>query len=121
MEKIKKGKLNQPNFWFAILILWGLMAAVMLLGIDTNSREGLSVPRIVILLVLTVIYLMALIMRLEDAGKSKALVLICFVFPIFMFVIGAWPSESIESEENRKERIKAEKKAKKQSQQHGRF
>ena len=121
MEKIRKGKLDQQNFWLAILVLWGLMAVVMLLGVDTNSREGLSTPRIIILLVLMVIYLIAMVMRLEDAGKSKALVLICFIFPIFMFVIGAWPSESMEAEEKRKEKIMAKKKAEKQDQQYGRF
>lgn len=121
MEQIKKGKLDRPHFWATILILWGLMAAVMLVGVDIQRHETLSVTRIIILLILEVFYFVAMIMRLEDAGRSKALVLVCFIFPIFMFIIGAFPSESVDDEAVKKEKLKAEKAGAKQSQQHGRF
>lgn len=38
-----------------------------------DKYEGLSAPGIIILLVLTVIYLVAMVMRLEDAGKVSSM------------------------------------------------
>lgn len=91
MEKVKSGKLNRKWFWILMIVIWGIEIALLLVG--RNPRQAISFERCVALLAVFVAYIAAIIMRLRDAGKSIAYMLVLLVFPIFMVVIGCWESE----------------------------
>ena len=117
-EKLKYGRMDKTVYWITLLTLWVIMAGIMLLGVDPESREGLSNIRIAALLVLLIPYLIAIIMRLRDAGMGMGHLVICFAMPLYILLIGAFPSEEVTKEEL--ERRKEEKKqAKKQEKING--
>ena len=90
MNKLKQGKLTRITYWIALFIIWGTMAALMMVG---NASEGpISKIRLFFLLVMFVCYIAALVMRLRDVGQSMGFAVICVLVPIFVFVIGFWPS-----------------------------
>lgn len=83
-------RVNKKVYWIGIIIVWILEVMLMMVGRDV-TRE-ISGTRLIGLLVLLVIYLFLIVLRLKDAGKSKALVLLCFIIPIFAIYAGMLPS-----------------------------
>lgn len=96
LERLKKGKMDRTTFWIMIVVIWCIEIALLLAGYDYYN-EALPAWRLICLMVVLVFYLLAVILRLRDAGKGIGLVVICFIIPVFMFVIGCWPS--VENEE----------------------
>lgn len=94
-------KLSREKFWFC-LILHHIITAVVLL----NVPVGESITKVIGILAV-IVYFMLLSFRLKDAGKSRALILKCFVIPIYFIYIGMLPSKkekyyrSYESEKKR--------------------
>jgi len=84
-------KLSRGKFWLGIAIVWAVEFCVALVG--RGISEEMSPMRIFLILLTFVVYLALIVFRLNDAGKSKALLLVCFIIPIFMFYIGALESE----------------------------
>ena len=99
MKKLKEGKLDRKWFWCIIVVTWVLMTVLFLVG--TRPRAPISNGRLLAISVLFIIYLAAIVMRLRDTGKSLACLVIFFICPLFMIVIGCWESEKphwVESE-----------------------
>ncbi|WP_075717354.1 DUF805 domain-containing protein [Roseburia sp. 499] len=84
-------KLRRGPFWCVIICVWILEVVIFLTG--RNEHGEMSGMGIVFLLALLAVYIGAIMLRLKDAGKSMAMVFVCTIIPVFMFVIGSWPSE----------------------------
>lgn len=84
-------KLRRGPFWCVIFCVWILEVVIFMNG--RNEHGQMSSMGIVLLLVLLAVYVGAIMLRLKDSGKSMAMVLVCTIIPIFMFVVGSWPSE----------------------------
>lgn len=97
MKKLKEGKLGRKWFWCAIIVIWALMAVVFLVG--TTPGKAISNGRLCIIMVLFVFYMAAIVMRLRDTGYSLALLIIFFIFPAFLFVIGCLKSKETDNVE----------------------
>lgn len=81
-------KLNRTKFWIGIIILWGGLVVFVL----NNPEYEIGVfPLIIYLLV----YLTLIVLRLRDAGKNGAMVLLCFLLPMMMFYFGCLPTEKL--------------------------
>lgn len=83
-------RVNKIVYWTGIIIVWIL--EVMLLMMGRDMTQEISTERIIGLLGLLIVYLILIILRLRDAGKSGALVLLCFLIPVFAIYAGALPS-----------------------------
>lgn len=83
-------RVNKKVYWIGIIIVWILEVMLMMVGRDV-TRE-ISGTRLIGLLVLLVIYLLLIVFRLKDAGKSRAMVFLCFIIPIFAIYAGMLPS-----------------------------
>ncbi|MGN0351033.1 MAG: DUF805 domain-containing protein [Roseburia sp.] len=109
MDRIKNGKLSRKAFWIIIIVIWGIEIALALVGYD-YEHEALPTWRLIAIAVTLVFYLVAIILRLRDAGKGIGMAIICMFIPVFMFVIGSWPSVE-----------EGEAPVKKRKQEYGRF
>lgn len=83
-------KLKRGPFWAVILIVWTLEVLIYL-G-TYQERKGIPGYAIALMLVLLGVYLVAIMLRLKDAGQSMGLVLVCFIVPVAMFIFGAMRS-----------------------------
>lgn len=98
MTKLKEGKLDRKWFWCVIIAVWVLMYILFMVG--RSPEESISSGRLCGLMVLFVIYIAAIVMRLRDTGQSMALLIIIFIVPMFMIVIGCMKSqETLEMQE----------------------
>ncbi len=90
MKKLKQGKLTRRSYWIALFLIWAVMAALLVAG--RTLGEPISSLRLAFLLVMFVCYVAVVVMRLRDTGQSMGFIAICIFVPIFIFVIGSWPS-----------------------------
>ena len=98
MKKLKEGKLDRKWFWCTIIVIWVLMTMVFLVG--TTPEKAISNGRLCILMVLFVFYMAAIVMRLRDTGYSLAFLIIFFIFPAFIFIIGCLKSKETDDVES---------------------
>lgn len=89
-------RLSRGKFWIGILTVWALILIVSLAGVDYSVFQGLSTFRICLLMGLTIVYCVLIVLRLKDIGWNRALVLVIFIFPLFMFIVGFMPSKEEE-------------------------
>lgn len=105
MQKIKQGKMDKRPFWIAMAVVCFLVI-MLAVNLQTGSRLG-DIGRGAVGIIAFVIYMAACAMRLRDAGKSMAQLLILFILPVFMIVIACYESEEQhfmgESEPNNKD------------------
>lgn len=91
MEKIKQGKMDKRSFWIAMAVVCFLFI-MLAVNLQTGDMLG-DIGRGAVGIIAFVIYMAACAMRLRDAGKSMAQLLILFILPIFMIVIACYESE----------------------------
>lgn len=80
-------RVNKKVYWIGIIIVWILEVMLLLVGRDMTTE--ISVIRMTGLLI---VYLILIMLRLKDAGKSGGLVLLCFIIPVFAIYAGILPS-----------------------------
>lgn len=83
-------RVNKKVYWIGIIIVWILEVMLLLVGRDMTTE--ISVIRMAGLLGLLIVYLILIMLRLKDAGKSGGLVLLCFIIPVFAIYAGILPS-----------------------------
>lgn len=91
MEKIKLGKMDKRLFWIAMAVVCFLFI-MLAVNLQTGDMLG-DIGRGAAVIIAFVIYMAACAMRLRDAGKSMAQLLILFILPIIMIVIARYESE----------------------------
>lgn len=92
MENLLKGKLGRAEFWITVIAIW-VIEIVLLLGGREGKNEPIATWRLVALLVVAIFYIVALILRIRDAGKGMGSFLLCLIIPIYGLVVGCLPSE----------------------------
>lgn len=94
MEKIKQGKLDRPSFWLVVaaIFMFAFIAVSGTIG-DNLGSDG----RLAALVIAEIALWIACGMRLRDAGKSLAHLLIMLVLHIYVIVIGCYKSEELHS------------------------
>lgn len=73
-------RVNKKVYWIGIIIVWILEVMLLLVGRDMTTE--ISVIRMTGLLGLLIVYLILIMLRLKDAGKSGGLVLLCFIIRV---------------------------------------
>lgn len=88
MEKIKQGKMDKKAYWIAMAVLWLLIIMLAITGeaLGYNGRVFVGIIGIVIMVV-------SAVMRLRDAGKSMVHLLLVFIIPAYIYIIGFYKSE----------------------------
>lgn len=91
MEKLKQGKMDKKAFWITFGVVC-LIFVLMAVNLSVGDLLG-DVGRGAVGILAFVIYMVACAMRLRDAGKSMAQLLILFFLPIYAVIIGCYESE----------------------------
>lgn len=88
MEKIKQGKMDKKAYWITMAVLWVLIIILAVAGetLGNNGRVSVGIIGVVIIVV-------SAVMRLRDAGKSMIHLLLVFILPMYIYVIGFYNSE----------------------------
>lgn len=88
MEKFKRGKMGRKEYWIAMgaIVFIVILMAVMNKQLGDNGRLALGIVAIVIILV-------SAVMRLRDAGKSMVHLILLFIIPGYLYIIGLYKSE----------------------------